>query len=70
VRLAVIGARGRGKRIPPMNIKPLADKAMVAQSMTVAQESVEFDRIIVSTSDSEIAGVSKDHDAEVMICHL
>ncbi len=65
MRLAIIPARGGSKRIPRKNIKPFGGQPMLAWSIVAAQQSGCFDRIIVSTDDSEIAEVAKAHGAEV-----
>ena len=65
MRLAVIPARGGSKRIPRKNIKEFAGKPMIAWSIAAAQESGCFDRIIVSTDDSEIADVARSFGADV-----
>lgn len=65
MRLAVIPARGGSKRIPRKNIKVFAGKPMIAWSIAAAQRSQCFDRIIVSTDDSEIAGIAQAYGAEV-----
>ena len=65
MRLAVIPARGRSKRIPRKNIRPFAGKPMIAWSIAAAKASRLFDRILVSTDDDEISRVSVDYGAEV-----
>lgn len=65
MRVAVIPARGGSKRIPRKNIKDFCGKPMIAWSIEVAKSSGLFDRIIVSTDDSEIAEVAKQWGAEV-----
>lgn len=65
MRLAVIPARGGSKRIPRKNIKPFHGKPMIAWSIEAARQSGCFDRIIVSTDDSEIADVARNYGAEV-----
>jgi N-acylneuraminate cytidylyltransferase len=65
MRLAVIPARGGSKRIPRKNIKVFRGKPMIAWSIEAALQSGCFDRVIVSTDDSEIAQVAKAHGAEV-----
>ncbi len=65
MRLAVIPARGGSKRIPLKNIKPFCGLPIIAWSIRAAINSKCFDRIIVSTDDSEIAAVAKQHGAEV-----
>lgn len=65
MRLAVIPARGGSKRIPRKNIKPFGGKPMIAWSIETAMQSGCFDRIIVSTDDTEIADVARFHGAEV-----
>ena len=65
MKIAVIPARGGSKRIPRKNIKPFCGKPMIAWSIEVAKASGLFDRIIVSTDDTEIAEVAKHWGAEV-----
>lgn len=65
MRLAIIPARGGSKRIPRKNIKPFGGKPMIAWSIAAAQKSGCFDRIIVSTDDSEIAQVAQALGADV-----
>ena len=65
MRLAIIPARGGSKRIPRKNIKPFCGKPMITWSIEAARLSGCFDRIIVSTDDSEIADVAHTHGAEV-----
>lgn len=64
MRLAVIPARGGSKRIPRKNIKLFGDKPMIAWSIEAALRSGCFDRVMVSTDDSEIAQVAKAYGAE------
>ncbi len=65
MRLAIIPARGGSKRIPRKNIKPFGGLPMIAWSIRAALQSGCFDRIIVSTDDTEIARVARDFGAEV-----
>lgn len=64
MKLAVIPARGGSKRIPRKNIKHFSGKPMIAWSIEAAQSSGLFERIIVSTDDTEIAEVAKQWGAE------
>lgn len=63
--LAVITARGGSKGIPGKNIKDLCGKPLIAYTIKTAQESGVFDRIILSTDDTEIAEVAKKYGVEV-----
>lgn len=65
MRLAVIPARGGSKRIPRKNIKDFCGKPMIARSIEAALDSGCFDKIIVSTDDTEIAEVAKKYGASV-----
>ena len=65
MKVAIIPARGGSKRIPRKNIKEFCAKPMIAYSIEAALESKLFDRVIVSTDDTEIAKVAKEHGAEV-----
>jgi len=64
MNVAVIPARGGSKRIPGKNIKPFCGKPMIAWSIEAAKASGCFDRIIVSTDDSEIAETAEAWGAE------
>lgn len=65
MKIAVIPARGGSKRIPRKNIRPFCGKPMIAWSIEIAKASGLFERIIVSTDDTEIAEVAKQWGAEV-----
>lgn len=65
MRLAVIPARGGSKRIPRKNIRPFCGKPMIAWSIEAALQSGCFDLVIVSTDDTEIAEIAREHGAEV-----
>lgn len=65
MKIAVIPARGGSKRIPRKNIKLFNGKPMIAWSIEAAKSSGLFDRIIVSTDDTEIAEVARQWGAEV-----
>lgn len=63
--LCVIPARGGSKRIPRKNIRDFAGKPMIAHSIEAALKSDCFEKVIVSTDDEEIAGISTKFGAEV-----
>jgi N-acylneuraminate cytidylyltransferase len=63
--VAIITARGGSKRIPRKNIKEFLGKPIIVYSIEAARSCGLFDRIIVSTDDSEIAALSKEAGAEV-----
>lgn len=63
--LCVIPARGGSKRIPRKNIREFCGKPIIAWSIEAAQKAGCFDRIIVSTDDSEIAAIAKKWGAEI-----
>ncbi|ANS84164.1 N-acylneuraminate cytidylyltransferase [Vibrio scophthalmi] len=65
MKVAIIPARGGSKRIPRKNIKLFHGKPMIAYSIEAALHSGCFDKVIVSTDDSEIAEVAKQYGAEV-----
>lgn len=64
-RIAIIPARGGSKRIPKKNIIDFNGLPMIAWTIRAAKQSELFNRIIVSTDDSEIAEISKKFGAEV-----
>ena len=63
--LAVIPARGGSKRIPKKNIKLINGLPLIDYTIKFAVNSSFFDRIIVSTDDTEIASIAKNAGAEV-----
>lgn len=63
-RIAVIPARGGSKRIPRKNIRDFCGKPIIAWSIEAARASALFDKVIVSTDDSEIAEVASKFGAE------
>jgi pseudaminic acid cytidylyltransferase len=65
MKVAVIPARGGSKRIPRKNIKNFCGKPMIAWSILAAQATGLFDRIVVSTDDTDIADVARDWGAEI-----
>jgi len=64
--LGVIPARSGSKGIPGKNIKILAGKPLIAYSIESALKS-KLDRVVVSTDSREIAEISKEYGAEVVI---
>lgn len=65
MKIAIIPARGGSKRIPRKNIKNFYGRPMIAHTIRTAIESDLFDRIIVSTDDTEIKEVAEQYGAEV-----
>jgi N-acylneuraminate cytidylyltransferase len=65
MKIAIIPARGGSKRIPRKNIKNFHGKPLIAYSIEAALKSECFDRVIVSTDDSEIAEIAQKYGAEV-----
>jgi N-acylneuraminate cytidylyltransferase len=63
--VAVIPARGGSKRVPGKNIMEFCGKPMIAWTIEAAMGSGLFDKIVVSTDDPEIAGISIKWGAEV-----
>ncbi|RZS98264.1 pseudaminic acid cytidylyltransferase [Cecembia calidifontis] len=64
-KLCIIPARGGSKRIPRKNIRDFWGKPIIAYSIEAALQSGLFDKVMVSTDDEEIAGVSVKYGAEV-----
>lgn len=64
-KVAIITARGGSKRIPRKNIKEFLGKPILAYSIEAALQSGEFDEVMVSTDDEEIAEVAKKYGAKV-----
>ena len=64
--LGIIPARGGSKGITKKNIKLLNNKHLIAYTIEAALAS-NLDRVIVSTECSEIASISREYGAEVII---
>ena len=65
--LAIIPARGGSKGLPRKNILPLAGKPLIAYTIEAALRSKKLNRVIVSTNNEEIGGVSHKYGAEVIM---
>jgi pseudaminic acid cytidylyltransferase len=65
MNLAIIPARGGSKRIPRKNIKEFHGKPIIAWSIEAAKATKQFDQIIVSTDDIEIAAIATSYGAIV-----
>ena len=63
--IAIIPARGGSKRIFRKNVKSLAGVPAIAYPIELALNSGLFEKVIVSTDDSEIAEVSRKYGAEI-----
>ena len=64
MKVAVIPARGGSKRIPRKNIKKFHGVPMIAYAIRAAKASGLFDKIIVSSDDTEIMAVAREYGAE------
>lgn len=63
--LAIILARGGSKRLPRKNILDFHGKPLLAWSVEAALQSGQFDQVLVSTDDLEIADIARSFGAEV-----
>ncbi len=63
--IAIIPARGGSKRIPRKNIREFNHRPMISYPIQEALNSNLFNKVIVSTDDQEIAGISQEYGAEV-----
>ncbi len=57
--LAIIPARGKSKRIPKKNLKPLAGKPLVEWTIEAAKKSKYIDEIVLSSDDNAILSIGK-----------
>ena len=62
--LAIITARGGSKGLPGKNIRPLAEKPLIAWTIEAALQSKYVDRGIVSSDSPEILEVSRRFGAD------
>lgn len=63
--IALIPARGGSKRIPRKNLRSFCGKPLIAWSIDAALASSQFDKVIVSTDDEEIAQYAREKGALV-----
>jgi N-acylneuraminate cytidylyltransferase len=63
--IAIITARGGSKRIPRKNIRLFCEKPIICFSIEAAISSGIFDKVMVSTDDTEIAKIALNAGAEV-----
>lgn len=63
--IAIILARGGSKRLPRKNMLDFHGKPMLAWSVEAALQSGQFDRVLVSTDDPEIAEIAHSFGAAV-----
>ena len=64
--IAIIPARGGSKGIPKKNIKLLNGKPLIAYTIEEALKSI-LDEVVVSTDCQEIAKISREYGARVVI---
>ena len=62
--IAIILARGGSRRLPRKNILDFHGKPLIAWTIEAALQSNQFDRVLVSTDDQEIAGIARSFGAE------
>lgn len=62
--IAIILARGGSKRLPRKNILEFHGKPLLAWTVEAALASAQFDRVLVSTDDAEIAEIGRAFGAE------
>lgn len=65
--LALIPARGGSKSIPHKNIVNLYGKPLIAWTIETALNTLEIDKVIVSTDDLEIARIATEYGADVQM---
>ncbi|RJR38300.1 MAG: acylneuraminate cytidylyltransferase family protein [Desulfobacteraceae bacterium] len=65
--LGVIPARGGSKGVPRKNLRPLGGRPLIGWVLEAALEVSELDLLVVTTDDEEIADVSRDWGARVLM---
>jgi pseudaminic acid cytidylyltransferase len=64
--ICIIPARGGSKRFPRKNVALLAGKPLITHVITTALDSGIFEKVILSSDDTEILSVGKDAGAEAL----
>ncbi|MCQ9074149.1 acylneuraminate cytidylyltransferase family protein [Vibrio harveyi] len=65
--IAIIPARGGSKGVPKKNIKELNNKPLIAYTIEQASNTKNIDHVVVSTDCNEIADISREYGAEVIM---
>ena len=65
--IAIIPARGGSKRVPRKNLLHLGGKPLISYTIEDAKKARSVDRVFVSTDDNEIARISRQFGAEIVI---
>jgi CMP-N-acetylneuraminic acid synthetase len=65
--LAVIPARGGSKGIPRKNLREVGGRPLIVWTIAAARSASCLDRIVVSTDDRDIANISREAGAEVLL---
>ncbi|WP_394242633.1 acylneuraminate cytidylyltransferase family protein [Vibrio astriarenae] len=65
--IALITARGGSKGLPRKNILPVNGTPLIGWTIKAALECPLIDRVFVSTDDDEIAAISSEFGAEIII---
>lgn len=65
--IAFIPARGGSKGVPQKNIRLFAGKPLIVHSIEQALSTRGIDEVIVSTDDQEIAAISSEAGAQIII---
>lgn len=65
--LAVIPARGGSKGIARKNVREVAGRPLIVWTIEAARAAGCLGRIVVSTDDEEIAQISRDAGAEIVV---
>lgn len=63
--VGIVPARGGSKGLPGKNIRPICGKPLIAWTIEKAIKSRYLDVVLVSTDSPEIAGIAREHGAEV-----
>lgn len=64
-QIAIILARGGSKRLPKKNILDFHGKPMLAWTVEAALQSGQFDHVLLSTDDQDIADIGRSFGAQV-----
>lgn len=65
--VALITARGGSKGLPRKNVLPVNGKPLIVWTIQAALECRLVERVFVSTDNDDIASISEEHGAEVII---
>ena len=68
--IALIPARGGSKRVKGKNIRELAGHPLIAYTIRAARDSGRFEKVLVSSDDTETLDIAVRYGSDVQAVHF